>query len=286
MAYVSSGMEAIAKNIWCGRVKMEAEMRSFFDIFIWNCKLNIAKSMAYRLDFFIGLFVNVLIACAGPIFQYLLFSQVNGYPGWTIQQIILFQGMMLVVLGLKSLLFGNVAGYVQNLIYQGSLDQLLLRPYSSIGMILANGFSLDGIGTVAAGCVISVVAMRNLHLLPAWYIWIMALIAIAVGLLLFVACDIFLASVMICLINIGRLNELFFTIAKFGQYPLEVYPKGMQLLFISVMPFAVWVNIPCKILLHGLQTYMLLPILSVVVVFEASLYCWNRCLKHYTSAGG
>ena len=261
-------------------------MRKFLEIFMWNCKLNIAKSMSYRLDFFIGLLVNLLIACAGPIFQYLLFSQVNGYPGWSMQEIVLFQGMMLLVWGLRSLLFGNVAGYVQNLIYQGSLDQLLLRPYSCIGMILANGFSLDGVGTVVAGCVISVVAMCKLRMCPAWYIWIMVLAAVALGLLFFVAFDIFLASVMIRLINIGRLNEMFYTIAKFGQYPLEVYPRRMQIVFISVMPFAVWVNIPCKILLHGLQAYMLLPILTVVIIFGAALYGWNGCMKHYTSAGG
>lgn len=261
-------------------------MCEFLEIFLWNCKLNIAKSMAYRLDFFIGLFVNLLIACAGPIFQYLLFSQVNGYPGWNMQEIVLFQGMMLLVWGLKNLLFGNVAGYVQNLIYQGSLDQLLLRPYSSIGMILANGFSLDGIGTVTAGCVISVVAMFKLHLCPPWYIWILLLAALVQGLLLFVAFDIFLASVMIRLINIGRLNEIFFTIAKFGQYPLEVYPKRMQLLFISVMPFAVWVNIPCKVLLQGMQAYMLLPTLAVIIIFGAALYGWKGCMKYYTSAGG
>ncbi|MDE6567316.1 MAG: ABC-2 family transporter protein [Lachnospiraceae bacterium] len=261
-------------------------MGKFIEIFWWNCKLNMAKSMAYRLDFCIGLCVNLLIACAGPIFQYLLFSQVNGYPGWTMQEIIFFQGMLLVILGLRNLLFGNVAGYVQNLIFDGSLDQLLLRPYSSIGMILANGFSLDGIGTVAAGTVISIVAMMRMHLIPPWYLWIITALSVVVSLLLFMSFDIFLASVMIRLVRIGRLNEMFDTIAKFGQYPLEVYPKGMRLLFSTFVPFAVWINIPCKIFLHGLQAYMMVPVVCVVLILLLALQGWNRCMKHYTSAGG
>lgn len=261
-------------------------MGRFIEIFWWNCKLNMAKSMAYRLDFCIGLCVNLLIACAGPIFQYLLFSQVNGYPGWTMQEIVFFQGMLLLILGLRNLLFGNVAGYVQNLIYEGSLDQLLLRPYSSIGMILANGFSLDGIGTVAAGVVISLVAMLRMQLLPPWYLWVITALSIIVSLLFFVAFDIFLASVMIRLVQIGRLNEMFATIAKFGQYPLEVYPKGMRLLFSTVIPFAVWINIPCKIFLYGLQVYMIVPVVCVVLLLFLALCSWNGCMKHYTSAGG
>lgn len=261
-------------------------MRNFFNIFLWNCKLNMAKSMAYRLDFIIGVTVNLLIALAGPVFQYLLFAQVNGYPEWTIQEIILFQGVLLLVLGTKNLLFGNVAGYVQGLIYEGSLDQLLLRPYSSIGMILANGFSLDGIGTVISGCVVIAAAMIQMHLFPAWYMWIAALAVMVMGLLLFVSFDIMLAAAMIRLVNIGRLNEMFFTITKFGQYPLEVFPKGMRLLFISLVPFAVWVNIPCKILLGELRTYMCIPIVFVAMFFGMAMYSWSCCMKRYTSAGG
>ena len=85
------------------------------EIFFWSCKLSIARSMEYRLDFFLGLFVNLLLSLAGPLFQYLLFAQVDGYPGWGISEIILFQGVLLLVLGLKTLLFGGVFVYVQRL---------------------------------------------------------------------------------------------------------------------------------------------------------------------------
>lgn len=261
-------------------------IHQFLRIYIWNSKLNISRCMEYRLDFFIGLIVNLLLACAGPVFQYLLFSQVNGYPGWSIQEIILFQGILLVALGLKTVLTGNVAGYVESLIRQGSLDRLLLRPYSSIGMILANGFSLDGIGTVAAGVVISMVTIIRMRICPPVYVWLMTLFAIGMGLVLFIAFDILLSCVMIRLVNIGRLNEIFNSIAKFGQYPLELYPKWVRLLFLSVVPFAIWVNIPCRILLEDIGKYMIVPFLVVFVFLGLSLYCWNGCIKHYSSAGG
>lgn len=258
----------------------------FFQIFLWNSSLNIASSMEYRFDFILGLIVNLLLALAGPLFQYLLFSQVNGCPGWTVSEIILFQGILLLMFGLKTLLFGKIPEYVQKLIRRGGLDRLLLRPYSSIGMVLANGFSLDGIGTVLAGIVIITVMLWKLQLSIHILSCLATLLAIGMGLVLFAAFDILLACVMIRLVNIGRLNELFDTLTKFGQYPMELFPKGTRLIFITVVPFAVWVNIPCRILLNGIQGYMFLTFLIVILFYFLAVHSWNLCMKHYTSAGG
>lgn len=258
----------------------------FFQIFLWNSSLNISSSMEYRFDFLLGLLVNLLLALAGPLFQYLLFSQVNGCPGWTVSEIILFQGILLFVFGLKTLLLGKIPAYVQKLIHRGGLDRLLLRPYSSVGMILANGFSLDGIGTILAGMVIIAVMLWRLQLHIGIVAALAALLAIGMGLLLFAAFDILLACVMIRLINIGRLNEVFDTLTKFGQYPMELFPRATKFVFITFVPFVVWVNIPCKILLDGIQGYMFLTFFIVILFYCLAVHNWNLCIKHYTSAGG
>lgn len=258
----------------------------FLQIFLWNSSLNIASSMEYRFDFLLGLFVNLLLALAGPVFQYLLFAQVNGCPGWTVSEIILFQGILLFMFGLKTLLLGKIPEYVQKLIWGGGLDRLLLRPYSSVGMILANGFSLDGIGTVLAGMIIIIVMFWKLQLRIHITAALTSLLAIGMGLVLFAAFDILLACVMIRLVNIGRLNEVFDTLTKFAQYPMELFPGAAKFVFITIVPFAVWVNIPCKILLDGIQGYMFLTFFIVILFYFLAVHNWNLCMKHYTSAGG
>lgn len=153
-------------------------------------------------------------------------------------------------------------------------------------MVLANGFSLNGIGTVLAGMVISAVMLWKLQLHIPILSCLAVLLAIGMGLMLFAAFDILLACVMIRLIHIGRLNELFDTLTKFGQYPMELFPKSSRLVFLTVLPFAVWVNIPCRILLNGMQGYMFLTFSIVILFYCLAVYSWNRCMKHYTSAGG
>ncbi len=262
------------------------KIRKYGEVFLWNSKLSIARSMEYRFDFCLGLFVNLLLALAGPLFQYLIFSQVDGYPGWTVSEIILFQGVLLFLFGLKSLLLGNVSWNIQKLIHRGELDRLLLRPCSSVVLVLANGFSFDGIGTVLAGIVIIVVMLHRLQQKISVLSLAAVVLSVGMGLLLFAAFEILLASVMVRLVNIGRLNELFDTLTKFGQYPMELFPRGAGFLFITMIPFAVWVNIPCRILLDGVQAYMFLTFLMVFFIDCLALYSWNLCIKHYTSAGG
>lgn len=262
------------------------KIKKFWNIFSWNCRLNIAKSMEYRLDFCIGMVVNLLFSCAGPVFQYLIFAQVQGFYGWTLAELLLFQGILLFVTGMRTLLLGRVQAYVQRLVRRGGLDQLLLRPFSSIAMVVANGFSLDGISPVIAGAVISGVAMGRITLRISFPNLVLLVCSLAMAVLLFISVDILLACVCIRLINIGRLGEIFDSLSRFGQYPLEIFPKAMGYVFLSVIPFGIWVNIPCRILLDGIRIYMFVTFGFVLLLLCLSVACWNMCMRHYTSAGG
>lgn len=261
-------------------------IKKFWDVFSWNCRLSIAKSMEYRLDFWIGMVVNLLFSCAGPVFQYLIFAQVQGFYGWTLTELILFQGVLLFVSGMRTLLLGRMQGYVQRLVRHGELDQLLLRPFSSIGMVISNGFSLNGMSTVIAGVVISGAAWVRMNLQVSFWDIILLICSLIMAVVLYISFDILLACVCIRLVNIGRLGEIFDSLFRFGQYPLEIFPKALRCVFLTVMPFAIWVNIPCRILLDGIRMYMFAAFGFTIVLLYISVGCWNLCMKHYASAGG
>lgn len=261
-------------------------MIKFLKIYFWNSKLNIARGMEYRLDFFVGMFVNLLFTGAGPIFQYLVFRQIHGFPGWSLQDILLFQGILLLVLGIRASFLGGNADYVQVLVRKGQLDILLLRPVSSLAMVLSRGFSFENIGSVFAGLVLVVYGIENSGVrLSVWKI-LGFIFAILAGLLFFLSIDILYCCMVVFLIHIGRLKEIFDNIAKFGQYPLEMFSKGLQGVLFTVLPMALWVNVPCKILLEGIHLYLFSGVVFLVVWLVGSICLWNLCIKRYTSAGG
>lgn len=257
-----------------------------FGLFILNTKLNIAKQMEYRFNFILTSIIALIFSGMGPLLQYLIFTQTKGFPGWNLDQIILFQGILLIVLGLQNLLFGELQWFISNLIWRGELDRLLLKPYPPIGIILTSGFSLNSTGSILAGIVITVYSVVKLQLDIGFFQLVLFLVYIAVGLILSMALNVLFSCMVIVLVRLGRMNEIFGFLSRFGEYPIDIYSNALKLVFTTAVPFAVWAYIPAKVLLGALDVSMVYSFVCTILFFLASLMLWNRCLKKYTSAGG
>ena len=69
-------------------------------------------------------------------------------------QIILFQGVLLLALGIRNTMFGEIREVVDELVGNGNFDRILLKPYPPIGTIMASGFSIQHTGTFLTGVVL------------------------------------------------------------------------------------------------------------------------------------
>jgi ABC-2 type transport system permease protein len=255
-------------------------------LFILNTKLNIARQMEYRFNFFLTSIIALIFSSISPLLQYLIFTQTKGFPGWNLDQIILFQGVLLIVLGLQSLLFGELRWFITNLVWRGELDRLLLKPYPPIGIILASGFSLNITGTILAGIAITVYSVLKMQLIISFYQIALFLIYIVVGLILAMALNVLFCCMVIVLVRLGRMDEIFRVLARFGDYPIDIYSNALRFVFTTVVPFAIWAYVPSKVLLGVLDASMIYSLVSTILFFLASLKLWDICLKKYTSAGG
>ena len=134
---------------------MLGKLPGLLQLFYCNCKMSLDRGMAYRTDFFLNLIISLVFTSMGPIVQYLIFSQTNGYPGWNTDQILLFQGILLFTMGLNNTVLGEVRGTAVNIMRNGDFDRYLIKPYPAIGVLLTGGFSLKHVGTLIAGTAIT-----------------------------------------------------------------------------------------------------------------------------------
>lgn len=256
-------------------------------LFYYQSKLKISRAMMYRFDFLIGMTVALCFSSIGPVLQYLIFTQTKGFPGWNLKQIILFQGVLLFVLGIRRILFGDLHYFVTELIQKGDLDRLLIKPSPAIGIILASGFNLNGIGTLLAGSVIMGYSIHALDLtITAGAIGLFAL-SILFGIVLFLALEIMFTCAVIVLVNIGRLDDIVQSITGFGEYPLSIFTAALKIALVTFIPFAVWVNYPAEALLNRWDNgQAAVSFLVCMLLLGISLSFWKLCLRRYTSAGG
>jgi len=255
-------------------------------LYVWHMKLSVSRAMMYRFDFITGLLISIAVSGIGPFVQYLYFTHTRGYPGWTLDQVLLFQGLLLLWFGLRDLLFGDLRGTVMNMVWKGEFDRLLLKPYPPIGVLLCSGFQLNGIGSCIAGVSLSVLAYTRLHL--DFDIWSapLLLVMLVSGVVLFMGITIIYCAIVIMLVQMGRIGEMLDMVTNFGNYPINIYPALLQMAMVTFLPFAVWTYYPAQILLHRADGDLWLAAACCFAVFGLSLVVWNRCLRKYTSAGG
>lgn len=255
-------------------------------LFFWNSKLRIARSMEYRFNFITGTIISLFFSFIGPMVQYLIFTQTKGYPGWTIQQLILFQGMMLFWMGLRDTAFGDLKQNIMEMVQKGDFDRLLLKPYPPIGVILTSGFNFRNFGTLVAGVVVMALAAGSLKLTLGWEQLGLMILTLIFGLLLNMALDIMFCSAIVYFIHTMRLGEFFDNFLNFARYPVEIFSKVVRLAFLTLVPFAIWIYFPTQVLLNRIDLKIIIAFGVCSGLFWFSLGIWKRCLKKYTSAGG
>jgi ABC-2 type transport system permease protein len=254
--------------------------------FFLYSKLKLARGMQYRSDFIWGFLISLCSSSLSAFFVYLIFAHVKGYPRWNAKQIILFQGVILLWLGIKDLLFGEVRPYIERMVKEGEFDRLLTKPYSPIGIILCSGFSFQNMGSILAGFIVIHSALKQLGLSinPAQLLLFVGFLIC--GIVLYMAITVIYSLVTIMVVYMGRLGEVIDKLLQFSQYPIELFPQGIRMIFMIIFPVSVWICFPAEILLNRLDLKLSVSMLVCLVIFFFSIKLWEICLKRYTSAGG
>jgi ABC-2 type transport system permease protein len=242
--------------------------------------------MIYKVNFIIGLIVDMFANGVGPVFQYLLFTQTKGYPGWTLEQIILFQGMLLFVFGIKNCLFSGIKENIMSWVRTGEFDRVLLKPYPPIAMLFARGFNINRIGNIIGGAILITAMAYRLQLSISPGIILLGIMSIVVCLLFLISVDIMFCTLSITILQLRRFSEFVDSLLRFSHFPLEIFPRLLQMIFIFIIPFAALIYVPVQTLLKRLPLYMYSSFIIVFIWFGINIIFWNKNLKNYSSAGG
>ncbi len=256
------------------------------NLFLWHAKIRVSRSMAYRSDFLVGLVVSLVGSSIGPLFQYLLFTNTRGYPGWTLNQLLMFQGLVLLFMGIKGLLFGNVGNVVSSMVWRGEFDRLLALPYKPINTLLASGFDLSQIGVLFTGLFLAIFGGMRLGVQLGIQQFLILLLSFSSGIFLYLAFMVFYCTIMVMVTKIGRFQEVIDTLFSFIGYPAEIFPRTVQIVLSTILPFLVIVYFPAQVLLDRATLFMVPGIILCFLFFIISLQIWKRKLKKYSSAGG
>ena len=224
-----------------------------------------------------------------------LFARFGALEGWEIREVAVLYGIANVAFSVADALTEGFdsAGY---LIRRGEFDRILLRPRSTVLLVLGYEFTVRRIGRFLQGVVIlayGLIATARVDLLPDPVVTVIGLawtlagaVALFVGIRIAQACVSFKTVESIEIMNVFTYGGVYAS-----SFPFAIYVRWFRLLFTYGVPLAAVSYYPALMLMGGTDPNgaaswigWISPAAGIVFLL-ASLALWRVALRWYSSTG-
>lgn len=260
-------------------------MTSWLSLWLRSAATRIAIRMAYKIEYFISLVCMFVFELVGPIFTYIIYTTSPGFAGWTFYQVLLLQGIFLLVKGISYSVFFGIVWNSNIVHWRGTFDLLLVKPRNTLFMFICESFDAEDIAKFFGGLAIVVYAMLHIPEINLLGIFA-AIVSIILGIGLVFSIALFSSSFIFRFIRSMRVYEAFEILSLIGQYPKSIYPKLAGTIFTALIPIFLVAVFPTQALMGTVTKDILVSGATVVVLVIVSVKLWYSVIKKYSSAGG
>lgn len=248
--------------------------------------IHLKSQMIHKVSFFLtalGQFLVSFTAFLGILF---MFSRFNEVEGFTLQQVLLCYGIVLLSFSLAEC-FGRGFDVFPQMIGNGEFDRVLVRPRSEVFQVLSSKMEFTRIGRVLQAVIVFIYAIPTSGVVWTWDKILTLLIMIICGSLIFFGLFLIYAALsFFTLEGLEFMNVFTDGGREFGRYPFSVYGDGILKFLTYVIPLALFQYYPLLYLLDIEQNklYMLLPLAALIFLVPCYAF-WRFGLRRYKSTG-
>lgn len=217
------------------------------------------------------------------IFIIALLSQTKTLAGFSLYQTLLFyMTFNFIDIGSQFFLRGTYA--VRSMIDRGQLDLFLAQPVNSLFRIASDIIDLLDLATLlpVLGTLAIVIARLEtpIEISNFFFYLILCFNAFLIAL----AIHVIIISFLILTQEVSSEIWIYRDLMTMARFPVDIYAKSLQFVLIFIIPIAVMISFPAKVLLGVLSWQWILLALAISSLFLAvSLKLWHFALKNYSS---
>lgn len=243
----------------------------------------IAAELEYRINFVLAA-LSSLGNLAGSLFGLFLFYR-TGYrfSGYSWEEALVVLGIFTLLQGFSSTFLAPNLSRIVDLVQQGTLDFVLLKPISSQFWLSANTVSPWGIPDLIFGAVVLLYAANKLGVEIGNYF--LAAIPLLFGTITLYSIWFMLGATSIWFVKIYNVTDVLQGLLEAGRFPMAAYPAAYRFFFTFVVPVAFLTTVPAEAMLGRGEIVWIAGagILAIGLLFF-SRYFWQFALRFYTSA--
>lgn len=198
--------------------------------------MTIRSQMEYKASFIlrsVGHFIITFIEFVGIYALFLRFEQING---WTIREVAIFYGVINMSFAIAEAV-GRGFDVFHIHVRKGTFDRILLRPRWIVFQIISTEFQLMRIGRFLQGAIVLIWGIVGLEHGLAFYDCILILYSIICSAMFFIGLMIIQATLSFWSVeSLEIMNSFTYGGVQTAQYPLDIYKKWFQKIFVFVIP--------------------------------------------------
>lgn len=254
-------------------------------------RLRLRGQMQYRSSFLMQIGGNFVINFAEVIALWAMFQHFDNMGGWVLAEVIFLHGLAMVMFALGDTVSNGIQS-VPELIRDGNFDRTLTRPMSSYVQSMVNEVSLRHFGLLAQGILLLGIGIATVD--TSWTLGKLAYLPIVLvsGAAFFAALFTVEAILSFWTVNsVEAVNAFTYGGSDLGQYPLNIFQRGMRFLFLWIVPIGFLTYFPALFLLDKTDPLGFPRAASFVAPLAALAFCivisrgWSLALRRYHSTG-
>jgi len=210
---------------------------------------------------------------------------------WMPGDLYFFFGVMSVTFYLTEIFGRGVTGNFPSMVRTGQLDTVLVRPRGVLTQVLCSAADPRRITCIAVGAV-SLVLGSNLSEI-SWTLPKILLLAESVFFSFWLLLGLFMVEAILCIHSVKSVelaNALTYGGRSACEYPSDIYPRPLRVLFTVIAPFALVMHVPASAILDKplfgwpMWTAFVTP-LSGLLVFGIMYLLFRKAMRFYRSTG-
>lgn len=255
-----------------------------------SCGMLMRSQWQYRYSFWLFTFTQLIMMGAELLAVLLLLDRFAAVGGWNAGEILFFFGLMTTSFYLVEA-FGRGITAFSPFVQRGELDTVLVRPRGVLFQVLCSQADPRRFGAIAVG--LAALILGAVRARVQWSALKALLLVWSIAGCGALVLALFMIEATLCFFSVKSVemvNVLTYGGRSACQYPVDIYPRWLQLLFTVVAPFALTMHLPASLILDkplwgaGAGWAFTSP-LTGFLALAVMTGVFYRGLRHYRSTG-
>lgn len=260
-------------------------MRRMYQIYKTCVKANMASAITYRVNFILNSFIMLIGNVLFPLVTVFIYNSNASFEGWSFREALLIQSVFILSTAVAGLLFNGIMWSTMSHVVEGTLEVVLIKPGSSLFLLIARSFEIESIGLLGGGVIMFLYALSGIEGITLSS-WLLFLVLFCAGLLVMFGVALIVAAISFKWVANSRLPEMFESIKAFGRYPGTIFPKAVVAVSSFLFPVSMIAYFPAATLTGRWEASFMIAIIPCVLFAAFGVWMYNYMLRSYKSAGG